>query len=227
LFLNRARAVQLDFALTEANAPSVAAICRRVDGLPLAIELAAARVRLFPPAALLARLERRLPLLTGGARDLPARLRTMRDAIAWSYDLLIPDDQTLFRRLAVFVGGTSLEAAEVVGASAGEPGSAVVDGLSSLLEQGLLVRDEGPDGGPEAGTPRVRMLETIREYGLERLAESGEEAAIRDAHAAWCLDLAERAAPAWFTSEQQGWADRLETEHDNVRAALGWLTATE
>jgi non-specific serine/threonine protein kinase len=226
LFLHRAHAVDPDFALTEANAPSVAAICRRVDGLPLAIELAAARVRLFPPAALLARLERRLPLLTGGARDLPARLRTMRDAIAWSYDLLTPDEQALFRRLSVFVGGASLEAAEVVGVAAGEQERAVVDGLGSLLEQGLLVREEGPDGGLEAGTPRVRMLETVREYGLERLADSGEEAASRAAHAAWCLDLAERAAPAWFTPAQRGWADRVETEHDNVRAALAWLTAT-
>jgi non-specific serine/threonine protein kinase len=226
LFLHRARAVDPDFALTEANAPSVAAICRRVDGLPLAIELAAARVRLFPPDALLARLERRLPLLTGGPRDQPARLRTMRDAIAWSYDLLAPAERALFRRLAVFVGGVSLEAAEAVGAAAGGPESAVVDGVVSLLEQGLLLREKGLAGGPEEGTPRVRMLETIREYGLERLADGGEEAASRDAHAAWCLDLAERAAPAWFTPEQQGWADRLETEHDNVRAALAWLTAT-
>ena len=224
LFLSRARAVKPDFALTEANASSVAAICQRLDGLPLAIELAAARVSLFSPAELLARLERQLPLLTGGPRDQPARLRTMRNAIAWSHDLLTPAEQALFRRLSVFVGGATLEAAEAVGGGAGDLGIDVLDGLTSLLGQSLLVREEDGNGDAGAGAPRLCMLETIREYGLERLADSGEETTIRRVHAAWCLDVAERAAPAWFTPDQRVWAERVEAEHGNVRAALAWLT---
>ena len=225
LFLYRARAVKPDFALTEANAPLVTAICQRLDGVPLAIELAAARVTLFPPAALLARLERRLPLLTGGPRDQPARLQTMQDAIAWSYDLLTPSECALFRRLSVFVGGATLEAAEAIGVAAGDLEIEVVAGLTSLLGQSLLVQ-ESPDEGPDPRMPRVRMLETIREYAAERLTESGEEAAVRSVHAGWCLHLAERAAPFWFTPDQKSWAERLEADQGNVRAALEWWTET-
>jgi excisionase family DNA binding protein len=225
LFLYRARAVKPDFALTEANAPLVTAICQRLDGVPLAIELAAARVTLFPPAALLARLERRLPLLTGGPRDQPARLQTMQDAIAWSHALLTPSECALFRRLSVFVGGATLEAAEAIGVAAGDLEFEVVAGLASLLGQSLLVQ-ESSDEGLDAAMPRVRMLETIREYAAERLTESGEEAAIRSAHAGWCLDLAERAAPFWFTPDQKSWAERLEADQANVRAALEWWTET-
>jgi predicted ATPase len=160
-----ARAARPAFALTDDAAPAVAEICRRLDGLPLAIELAAARLTVLPPAALLARLQKRLPLLTGGARDLPARQRTMRDTIAWSYDLLEADDQTLFRRLAVFAGGCTLEAVEAVctGVGEGDPTGDVLDGVGMLVDASLLERAEG-----DAREPRFAMLETIREFGLER-----------------------------------------------------------
>ena len=199
----------------------MAAICGRLDGLPLAIELAAARSTVLPPPALLARLERRLPLLTGGPRDQPARLRTMRDAIAWSHDLLAAEEQALFRRLAVFVGGCTLEAAEAVGRTGSGPRIDVFAVLSALVDKSLLHREASADGEPRFG-----MLETIREYALEQLAASGEEATVRDAHAAWCLDLAERAAPAWFTLGAESVGRRLEAEHANLRAALAWLTET-
>src|SRR5215203_602606 len=167
LFVARAEAVQPDFALTSDNAVAVAEICRRLDGLPLAIELAAARVKVLPPSALLARLDHRLPLLTGGGRDLPARQQTMRAAIAWSHDLLSSDEQVLFRRLAVFVGGFTLEAAEAVTSGSGEPGSDPFDGVASLLDKSLLRQDVGP-----GGEPRFTMLETVREFALEQLLAS-------------------------------------------------------
>ncbi len=218
LFVERARTVREDFALTAENAPAVAAICARLDGLPLAIELAAARVKVLPPATLLSRMERRLPLLTGGGRDAPARQRTMRDAIAWSHDLLTPGEQILFRRLAVFVGGFDLEAAEAVAGGPDAPGLDVLDGICSLVDQSLLREEDDPDG-----EPRYRMLETAREFGLERLNASGEEATVRDRHAAWCLTLAEAAGAVLRTTYDPGVVARLEAEHPNLRAALVWF----
>ena len=217
----------------------MAGICRRLDGLPLAIELAAARVRLLPPAALLARLDRRLPVLAGGPHDLPARQQTMRDAIAWSYELLNEPEQALFRRMCVFVGGCTLEAAEAVCADDGE-GPAVLDGLASLAASSLLRPQEEPAGNgaasprggraaPPAGdgdvppaAPRLTMLETIREYGTELLAGRSETAEAGRRHAAYYLALAEQAGPALTGPEAVAWLARLDAEHDNLRAALRW-----
>ncbi len=214
LFIQRAVAVRSDFRLTGGNAPAVAEICRRVDGLPLAIELAAARVRLLAPQALLDRLERRLPLLTGGARDLPARQQTLRNAIAWSYDLLAPAEQALFRRLGVFVGGFTLEAAEAV--CQVEARLDTLDSLGSLMEHSLLRSAEALDGEPRFG-----MLETIREYALEQLETSGEASEVRRRHAEFYLALAEHAEPRIRSGrEQREWLARLEVEHDNLREAL-------
>jgi non-specific serine/threonine protein kinase len=220
LFAERARAVRPGFAVDAGNAAAVAAIVRRLDGLPLAIELAAARTKLLPPAALLARLERRLPLLTGGRRDAPARQRTMRDAIAWSHDLLPPAEQALFRRLAIFDGGFTLDAAAAVADVGGDGGLDVLEGVASLVDQSLLREAAGT-----GGDPRVGMLATVREYGLERLVDAGEEGPIRDAHAQSCLALAERAAPHLLGPGQDAWLDRLAAERANLRAALGWLQA--
>ncbi|HEX5505900.1 MAG TPA: protein kinase, partial [Thermomicrobiales bacterium] len=217
LFVQRARALQPDFRLDAANAPAIATICARLDGLPLAIELAAARVKLLTPREMLAWLDRPLALLTGGARDLPARQRTLRGAIEWSERLLTPAERRLFRRLAVFVGGWALPAAEPVGAAAGDPGLGVLEGLESLLDKSLLVRDDA------AGETRFAMLQTIREYGVERLAESGEAAVTRQAHAVQYLRLAETAYDRLTRADQVGWLDRLEREHGNLRAALTWL----
>jgi tetratricopeptide (TPR) repeat protein len=219
LFIARAQAVKPDFTVTMANAPAVAEICFRLDGLPLAIELAAALVKMLPPQALLKRLEQRLPLLTGGARTLPARQQTMRNAIAWGHDLLAPDEQTLFRRLAVFPGGCTIEAAEAVANPDGTRD--VFAGLSSLVDKSLLRQDEGADG-----EPRFRMLETVREFGLERLDVSGEEPATRDRHAGFFLDLAERADPEIMETADSTWLDVLDREHDNLRAALTWSRDT-
>ena len=222
LFVERARRVEPDFALAADNAAAVAAVVARLDGLPLAIELAAARVKVLTPAALVARLDRvyghtPLQLLTGGARDLPARLRTMRAAIAWSYDLLDADEQRLFRRLAVFAGRWTLEAAEAVCDTDNVPSMSVLDGLSSLVDKSLARQKVETDGEPRFG-----LLETIREYGLERLEESGEAAPARQAHALYYLDLAERAEPELKGPAQSLWLARLEREGDNLRAALSW-----
>jgi non-specific serine/threonine protein kinase len=213
LFCVRAQAVQPDFALTDDSAATVAAICVGLDGLPLAIELAAARSSELPLPSLLARLERRLPLLTSGPRDAPPRLRTLRDAIAWSYDLLSEEEQALFRRLAVFAGGATLEAATAV-AGGGED---VLDGVSSLVASSLLQREESP-----GGEPRYLMLETLREYGLERLEAAGEAAATQRAHAAWYVDFAEsgyshRKAPLDSVDRRYR---RIEAEHANIFLAL-------
>ena len=221
LFVARAQATQPDFALTTANAPAVAQVCRRLDGLPLAIELAAARVAHLTPAALLTRLERRLPLLTGGARDAPPRQRTMAATIAWSHDLLAEDERALFRRLAVFAGGCTLEATEAV--CRAEDGAAfdVLGGVASLVAKSLVRHEPGADGGP-----RYRLPETVREYAAERLAASGEEDAARACHAAWCVALAERADPAiWGGPDHRQWLDRLDVDLANFRAALAWLDA--
>jgi predicted ATPase/transcriptional regulator with XRE-family HTH domain len=216
LFVQRAEAVKPDFALTADNAMAIAEVCRRLDGLPLAIELAAARVALFPPRALLARLERPLPLLTGGPRDRPERHRTMRGAIAWSHDLLAPAEQVLFRRLAVFVGGFTLAAVEAMADADGSTGG-LLDSLASLVDNNLLWQVEGPDGEARFG-----MLETVREYGLEQLEAHGEADLMRRHHAAYFLLLAEAAEPKIRGPEQLAWLERLEAEHDNLRAALGW-----
>jgi predicted ATPase/DNA-binding CsgD family transcriptional regulator len=220
LFVARARAASPNFALTDANAALVAMICVHLDGLPLAIELAAARIDHLPLPALHKRLEQRLSLLTGGPRDAPARLRTLRDAVAWSYDLLNPDEQRLFSRLAVFRGGFTLDAAESVGALSGDA-AAVLDGISSLVDKSLLRQTDTRD------EPRYRMLETVREFGLEQLAASGEAEVVQQAHATYFLALAERAAPEWWGPEPATWLDRLEAEHDNLRAALGLAIESE
>ena len=215
LFVQRATAARHDFALTATNAAPVAEICARLDGLPLAIELAAARVMTLSPQAILERLDSRLMLLTGGARDLPERQRTLRATIDWSHDLLSAGDRTLFRRLAVFAGGFGLESAEVVATAVGELGGDVLDGVTTLVSQSLLRQAGGLDG-----EPRFTMLETLREFGLERLAEAGEVEATRRAHAEWCLALAKQAEPHLSGPEQGVWLARLESEHDNLRAAL-------
>jgi predicted ATPase/DNA-binding CsgD family transcriptional regulator len=227
LFVERAQAVRPRFALTEGNAAAVAEICRRIDGLPLAIELAAARVAVLPPLDLLARLERRLPVLVGGASDLPARLRTMRQAIGWSYDLLSVEEQALFRRLAVFVGGWTLDAAVAVADPNGPLASDVLAGVESLMSVSLVLRVEAPDGEPDAdAAPRFVMLETIREFGLEELEASGEAGTTRDRHAAWCASLAEEANRHMERPDLDEWWPRLTADHDNLRAAFDWLETT-
>jgi predicted ATPase/class 3 adenylate cyclase len=219
LFLERARAVKPEFELTSENAPAVAEICARLDGLPLAIELGAARVRILSPQALLGRLSQRLALLKGGARDAPARQRTLRDTIEWSYGLLDASEQRLFARLSVFLGGRTIEAAEAVcDPLTTELDMSVFDGVASLVEKSLLRQDEGP-----AGQPRFLMLETIREYALDRLERSGEGELLRQRHAHYFVALAEEAEPEILGADQVLWLERLEAERDNFRAALSWL----
>ena len=218
LFVQRAQAVKPAFQVTNENAAAVAAICVRLDGLPLALELAAARVRLLSPQALLKRLDDALGLLSGGAVDAAERQRTLRATIAWSYDLLSAQEQTLFARLAVFAGGFRIEAAEQVCNPNGELGIDVLDGLGSLLEKSLLRQRDDPDG-----EPRFWMLETIRVYAAEQLEASGRVEETRDRHADWCLDLAERAEPELEGPNHAAWLSQLEDEHDNLRAALSWL----
>jgi len=222
LFVQRARAVKPDFDLGKDNAHAVATICARLDGLPLAIELAAARIKLLSPSAMLSRLESRLQLLTGGARDLPVRQQTLRGAIDWSYGILSPAEQMLFRRLSVFVSGCTLEAVEAVCNTKRDLELDVLDGVASLVDKSLLQQVE-----PGAGESRVVMLETIREYGLEHLAASGEAAATKHAHSAYYLVLAEEGASTGADAVQTEWLDLFEREHDNFRAALDWLIQTE
>jgi predicted ATPase/class 3 adenylate cyclase/Tfp pilus assembly protein PilF len=220
LFVERARAVRPDFAITNESAPAVAEICVRLDGLPLAIELAAARIRMLPPKALLARLGNRLKLLTGGARDLPERQRTLKGAIEWSYDLLDEGEKTLFGRLSVFSGGRPLEAIEAVCDKEGELPLDAFEGVSSLLEKNLLKQEEG-----EGGEPRFVMLETIHEFAREKLEQSAEANEIKQAHAEYFLTLAEEANQGLKGPTQLEWLERLESEHDNMRAALSWALA--
>ena len=215
LFVLRAGALDPAFALTPALTPVIDAICTRLDRLPLAIELAASRIPVLPPHALLARLtDYRLDVLTGGPRDAPPRLRAMRDTIAWSHTLLSEPEQVLFRRLGVFVGGFTLEAARAV---AGKDQD-VLAGVSALVAASLVIPVAG--AGNE---PRFMLLETIREYALERLDASGEDASTRRAHAGWIVSLSESAMPFWFSPQQKRWLDRMDAERDNLRAALTWL----
>ncbi len=219
LFTQQAQAVKSDFQVTAGNAQAIAEICVRLDGLPLAIELASARVKLFPPQALLARLDQRLHILTSGARDAPVRQQSLRNTIAWSYDLLNAQEQRLFRQLSVFVGGCTLQAIEAVCATLDKSIGVgrVLDGVASLIDKSLLQQRE-----QEGEEPRFLLLETIREYGLEALEASGEAEATRQAHAAYYLRLAQEAEPELVGPQQALWLERLEQEHDNLRAALEW-----
>jgi predicted ATPase/transcriptional regulator with XRE-family HTH domain len=222
LFVARAQAVKADFALTAENAAVVAAICHRLDGLPLAIELAAARVKVLPPRALLTRLEQRLPLLTGGGRDLPARQQTMRATIAWSHDLLTPEEQILFRCVAVFAGGFTLDAAVTVSGDASHLALDPLEGVASLVDKSVLRHAPGTDD-----VPRFVMLETVREFALEQLAASGEEPAVQARHAAWCLALAEAAGRDLpYGPAEAAWLAGLDAELDNVRTVLSWFAQT-
>jgi predicted ATPase len=212
LFVERARAVQPAFALAPANAAAVAAICRRLDGLPLALELAAPRVKLLSPPELLARLDRALPLLAGGARDLPERQRTMRGAIAWSYQLLGEAEQALFRRLSVFRGGWALEAAEALRTEV-----EILDALTGLVGQSLVVAETRGEG-----RTRYRLLEPVRQFSRELLDERGEAGEAQRRHAAFYLALTNQAEPQLQGRQQVEWLDRLELEIDNLRAAVDW-----
>jgi non-specific serine/threonine protein kinase len=238
LFVKRARGVKANFVLTDENARSVAEICARLDGLPLAIELAAARVKVLSPQAILSRLDHRLKLLTGGARDLPPRQQTMSGAVEWSYELLTEGEKQLFRRLAVFAGGFTFETAETVvggqlSVAAKEETSNekaitdveqqmidVLDGITSLADKSLLVAKE-----QKSGDVRFRMLEVVREYALDRFEAGGEAEAMRQNHAAYFLAFAEEAEPHLQGARPAEWLNRLEEEHDNIRAALQWSLA--
>ena len=224
LFLARAAAVRPDTDLASApeSLDTIAEICRRLDGLPLAIELAAARVNMLPLPSLLARLEQRLPLLVGGARDLPLRQQTMRDTIAWSYDLLTKGEQRLFQWMSHFAGGMALDAAEALAATLGAEQPAPVEQVASLVESNLLRLD------PESSeAPRYLMLETIREYGREQLQQSGEAKAAGDWHAAWFLAEAARGVPDFFEFPSSAWLTRLAADHDNLGAAGDWMCREE
>ncbi len=225
LFLQRAQALTSDMALTADNAPAVAELCVQLDGLPLAIELAAARTPVLSPRMILERLEQRLTLLRWDAPDLPERQRTLRATIGWTYDLLAAEEQALFRRLGVFVGGFDLDAAEAVAAAGGEHGQdergrgeGVLDGVAALVDKSLVTVEDR-----RTERVRYRLLESMREYALERLAHEGEADAAGHAHARYVLALAERAAPELLGPRQRAWFLRLEQEHENLRAARDWL----
>ncbi len=221
LFVQRAVAAKPDFELNRQNAPAVTEICTRLDGLPLAIELAAARVKVLSPSSMLTRLASRLQLLTGGARDLPTRQQTLRGAIDWSYDLLNAAEQKLFRRLSVFVGGCNLEGVEAVCDTKSDLDLDLLDGMASMVDKSLLQQVEQANG-----ESRFVMLETIREYALEKLEASGEEALTKRAHAAYSLVLAEEEPTEQSGAEGAEWLERFALEHDNFRASLEWLTET-
>jgi non-specific serine/threonine protein kinase len=221
LFVQRVLMVKPRFVVTDANAPTIAEICARLDGLPLALELAAARTRLLSLEELLSRMTDRLALLRGGARDLPARQQTMRAAIAWSYDLLGADEQTLFNRQAVFLGGFTVAAAEAVCDTVDGRSVDVLDCLAALVDESLVQKKELPDG-----SYRFLTLETIREYALEHLRSTGESAAMRRQHAGFFLELAESAEPHLMSAGREPWLRRLDAEHNNLRAALAWTLET-
>ncbi len=218
LFCQRAQATNPAFQLTPENAPTIAEICMRLDGLPLALELAAARSRLFPPQALLTRLQQGHHLLASPTRDVPTRQQTLQQTMLWSYDLLDDQEQAFFRHLSIFVGGCSLEAAEAVCQALGDTEIDILAGISSLLDKSLLRQ-----GAQEQDAPRLQLLETIRLFGLERLVEAGEAPAAQQAHARYFLRLAESAEPQLYGAAQVSQLDTLECEHDNLRAALRWL----
>ncbi len=218
LFCQRAQAINPDFQLTPINVSAIAEICVRLDGLPLALELAAARSKLFPPQALLTRLQQGQYLLPSTVRDVPARQQTLQQTIQWSYDLLDDQEQAFFRHLSIFVGGCSLEAAEVVCQALGDTETDILEGISSLLDKSLLRQV-----AREQDAPRLQLLETIRQFGLERLVEAGEARAAQQAHARYFLRLAESAEPELYGAAQVSQFDTLEREHDNLRAALRWL----
>jgi predicted ATPase/DNA-binding winged helix-turn-helix (wHTH) protein len=225
LFLERAQNVKSSFSLTGENAASVAEICRRLEGLPLAIELAAARIKILSPAQILSRLENRLKILTGGALDLPARQQTMRGAIDWSYDLLDEDEKILFRRLSVFAGGFNVETAEAIVlnlSSSGETEIDILNIVTALIENSLIIQKETAND-----ESRLRMLEVVREFALEKLEASGESLAVRKNHAAFFLALAQEAEQEFFGEQGEIWLKRLEDEHENLRAALLWSTAAD
>ena len=218
LFVARAQAIATNFGLEPNNVRTVAAVCRRLDGMPLAIELAAARAGLLRPAALLQRLERRLPLLTRGAVDLPQRQKTLRETLAWSYDLLGPAEQALFRRMAAFAGGCTLDALEAVCVLDDAPTEDLLDQLEVLIDSSLVSRTVDQE-------PRFGMLELLREYAGEQLAESGEAEVVRRRHADFYLRLAERAAPEPPGQDEAAWLECFEHEHANLHSAIDWLTA--
>jgi len=217
LFVQRAQSIKNGFEINDINARFIAEVCVQLDGLPLAIELAAARIRLFSPQKLLERLEHRLQVLTGGAEDLPERQQTLRNTLQWSYDLLDTNEQRLFRWLSLFVGGCTLEAIEAIARTLGDRTTQVLDGVTSLLNNHLLYQREQTDG-----ESRLMMLETIHEYGLEALAESGEMEESQQAHTAYYLTLAEASEPELRSGQQREWLDRLQQEVENLRAALKW-----
>jgi predicted ATPase/class 3 adenylate cyclase/Tfp pilus assembly protein PilF len=217
LFVQRARALKPDFKVTNESAPAVAEICVRLDGLPLAIELAAARIKMLPPKAMLERFGSRLKLLTSGARDLPERQRTLRATIEWSFALLDEGEQLLFSRLAVFSGGRTLQAIEAICDEEGDLPVDSFEGVSSLVDKSLLRQEEGPNG-----EPRFVMLETVHEFAREKLGQSSEAEEIKRVHAQYFLTLAEEADPELRGPDQLEWLERLEVEHDNLRAALSW-----
>jgi predicted ATPase/class 3 adenylate cyclase len=218
LFVQRAQAVAQDFQLTSANAATVIGICSRLDGIPLAIELAAARTRHFSPHVLYTQLEKGLSVLSGKAQDVPARQQTLHGAIAWSYNLLDPQEQGLFRRLAVFANGATLVAAEQVCTVAGAIDGIMLEVLEELVDKSMLQRNERGSGGM-----RFWLLQTLREFGVERLSEAGELAVTRAAHATYFLSWVERIAPLLSGAEQADWLDELDHEYENVRVALEWM----
>ena len=217
LFTERAIAVQPAFQLTVTNVQAVAQICHELDGIPLALELAAARMHVLTAEELAARLDRRFSLLTGGSRTARLRQQTLQATVDWSYDLLTPEEQTLFARLSVFAGGWTLDAAEAVGSGDDLAAEDVVNVLTRLVEKSLVVAQALDDG-----TTRYRLLETLRQYGRTRLETCGELARVQHRHATYYLTLAERAEPELIGSHQLRWLDQLEREHDNLRAALAW-----